>query len=259
MEFPIGVEIKKRIARFYRYLPNTYTLEDVPGGKMYLNRAESRMMFERTLGVYEFWKTELFKEILKPEMLVVDVGVNKGYFSLLSAKLVGEKGRVLSFEPDPTNCEWIKRSIVENGYKNIKLFPMGLSDANGEFDFYVGKKSGQGSLLFNEKDAASSTPIKVKTVPLDSVMRDENVSKVNLMKIDVQGADLKVIKGSFSTLNNLQYLIMDLDTKILQEQEEIFEIIKAKGFNIYSISKERKQISSPRDMGKIKDIFCSRN
>lgn len=258
MEFPIGVEVKKRIARFYKYLPNSYTLESVPGGKMYLNRAESRMMFERTLGVYEYWKTQLFKEILKPEMVVVDVGVNKGYFSLLSARLVGEKGRVLSFEPDPTNCEWIKKSIAENGYKSIKLFPMGLSDENGEFDFYVGKKSGQGSLLFNEKDAVSSTPIKVKTVPLDSVLKDENVSKVNLMKIDVQGADLKVIKGSLNALNNLQYLIMDVDTKILQEQEEIFEIVKAKGFKIYSVSKERKQIFSPMDMGNIKDIFCTR-
>jgi predicted methyltransferase len=71
-------------------------------------------MRNRALGVYEFWKTMLLFDIVKEGMTIIDAGSNKGYYSLLFAKSMNDKGRILSFEPDIGNCFWFNKSIQAN-------------------------------------------------------------------------------------------------------------------------------------------------
>jgi FkbM family methyltransferase len=100
------------------------------------------MMRARALGCCEFKKMNLVRNWLKPGATFVDVGSNKGDFTLLAAKVAGSDGKVLSFEPEPNNCYWIRKSIEANGYENIKLHDVALSAANGTASLYLGAKSG---------------------------------------------------------------------------------------------------------------------
>src|SRR5262245_25241322 len=94
----------------------------VEGGTIYLDIGESKMMRARALGRYESKKMSLVRNWLEPGATFIDVGSNKGDFTLLAAKVVGSDGRVLSFEPEPNNCYWIRKSIEANRYENIRLY-----------------------------------------------------------------------------------------------------------------------------------------
>jgi len=262
-EYPIKIAFKKLLAKFLSkmsfLIPNRYFLINYYGGKIYLNLRESQMMIERALGVYEYWKTHLVMDLVKPGMVVVDVGVNKGYFSLLFAKLMEDKGKVLSFEPDPDNCFWIKKSINANKYNSIKLYQIALSDKNGEATFYPGKKSGLGSLFLSNSAAPDKKPFKVKTRKLDDILKEGGIEDIDIIKIDVEGSDLLVLKGAENTLKKSKNvkLIMDIDVGSKNERQQVFKFLISCGFKIYSIGKELKRIEKIDEL-KSKDIYATK-
>ena len=104
------------------------------------------------MGRYEPEKTRAVQALLKLGETFVDVGGNKGDFALLAAKITGENGKVVCIEPEPTNLRWIRRSIDLNGYKNIQLCNLGLSDHDGESLLHLGTKSGFHTLMSGAPD-----------------------------------------------------------------------------------------------------------
>lgn len=187
-EYPFGVACRLRLShllhsRITCVIPDRYLLVPYVGGKIYLNLKESSMMMDRAFGVYEYWKTYIFRNMVKPGMTIVDVGVNKGYYSLLAAKLLNGSGAVLSFEPDPENCYWIRSSISANRYTIIRLFQIALSDTNGTADFYLGKKSGWGSFCYSPSASISEIEkIRVETRKLDDVLLNEGIDAIDVIK-----------------------------------------------------------------------------
>jgi len=222
-------------------LPNKHFPIRYSGGIIYLNLKESGRMRQRALGLYEEWKTRLFSEIVKEGMIIIDAGANKGYFSFLSARLMNDKGRVLSFEPYPENCFWIKKSIKANNYNCIKLYQCALSDKEGFATFYPGKKSGHGSLIFLPGTAEpEKKPLKVKTRKLDNILKEEGIDDVDIVKIDVEAADLLVLRGAENFLKKSKKvkLVMDVDVQDSKEKKELFELLHSCGLQIYKIDRK---------------------
>ena len=260
VDYPLIIGVKARLSRYLwklcAFLPDRHFLINYCGGKIYLNLRESPMMMDRALGVYEYWKTRLLLDTVREGMTIVDAGVNKGYFSLLFARLMGDRGRVLSFEPDPANCLWFRRSIEANGYRCIKLYQCALSDGEGEATFYPGKKSGWGSLFFSPRKAApDKRPITVRTRRLDDILREEGIDDIDLIKIDVEGADLLVLRGAEDILRKSEKvkLVMDVDVRG-EEAERVFDFLTSCGFRIYKIGPELKAIKGMKEVDK--DIYA---
>jgi len=192
-----------------------------------LNLRESPMMRERALGVYEYRKRMLFERLVKPGMTVLDIGANKGYFSFISCKLMKGEGRVLSFEPDFENCGWIEKSIAANNYKNIKLFPIALFDKNARLTLFRGQKSGHHSLVENK--GLGSTIIEARR--LDNVLFQESIEKTDLIKIDVEGAEIQVLQGAENTLKNQSpKLIIDLHNI---DKGKLFDLLDSAGYKVF--------------------------
>ena len=251
------------LSRLHFLLPDRYFLITYYGGKIYLNLRESPMMMGRALGIYEYFKTRLISETVKEGMTIVDVGVNKGYYSLLGAKLMNDKGRVLSFEPDQDNCLWIRRSIEANRYRSIKLYRLALSDREGQALFYPGKRSGWGSLFFSPGTTAEQEkPLTVKTRRLDEILEEVGIDSVDIIKIDVEGAELLVLRGAENIIKKSKNvkLFIDIDTKSsLKEKKELFEFLSNCGFVIYGIDKKPKPIKNVKELNGIyKDIYAAR-
>ena len=224
---------------FSCFIPDKYFLVKFRGGEIYLNLKESPMMIRRALGVYEPWKFKLFCDLVRKNMTIIDVGANKGCFSLLATKLMGDYGRVLSFEPEPINCEWITRSIDANNYKGITLFQMALSDSDGKADLYIGEKSGFHSLLppLDKPEPEKMTVIQKR---LDTVLQENKISEVDLIKIDVEGSELQVLKGATETIkqNKNLKIIMDLHPQKGVDIYEICNFLLEHGYKLYNIDKE---------------------
>ena len=207
--------------------------------KIYLNLKESPMMLRRFLGRYEPQKTRFVLAEIEPGMTVVDVGVNKGYYTLMAASLLKGNGRVLSFEPSPDNCEWIRRSIDANGFENIKLFEIALSDAEGEMKLHLGTTSGSHSIT-DTNFARSGDSVMVKTNTLDNILAEEGIDGVDVMKVDVEGAEALVIKGASALLRRASRLkvAVDIHPQYGVNPESIVEAFEELGFEVLTIAGE---------------------
>lgn len=146
--------------------------------------------------------------LCKPGDIVFDIGANVGSHSLPIAKSVGSTGKVYAFEPVPWALNKLNRNISLNAFNNIKVEPIALSDApddNAEFSLRASFKTtsqipvnADGSLNDNWWNACEKVKVKVETI--DNFVKTNNIKKVNLIKLDVDGFEAKVIKGATKVL-----------------------------------------------------------
>jgi FkbM family methyltransferase len=198
-----------------RVAPNRYEIYSVVGGRIFLNLHESAAMVQRAMHSYEPAKHALIRRRLRPGMTFVDVGANKGDFTLLAARLVGNSGRVISIEPEPDNRSVLQRSIALNGYSNITVMPLALSDRDGTANLQIGSTSGSHTLS-PEFDGLRSLSVPTRT--LDAVVAEQRLASVDMLKIDVQGLELPVLRGAAETLRANPQIIVLLDLPKQQEK-----------------------------------------
>jgi len=126
--------------------------------------------------------------IVKEGDTVIDIGANIGYFTVLLAKLVGNKGRVFAFEPDPRNAKLLQRTIERNGWSNVFLEQKAVSSKAGKITLYQTHSWAGNSLTPCE--AVSS--VEVEVVSIDGVLHEFNVS---FIKMDMDGSEPLAIIG----------------------------------------------------------------
>jgi FkbM family methyltransferase len=139
------------------------------------------------LGTYEREQTRLFRQLVRPGDAVLDVGAAAGYYTLLASRLVGKKGRVLAFEPDPQNAFYLQWHLRLNRARNVKPHTMAVANDNGHARFGGGTGTGTASLCGDGE-------IVVTVGRLDDVLAGLP-HRINHIKIDVEGAELEVLEG----------------------------------------------------------------
>lgn len=147
----------------------------------------------------------LLKQELQEGDLFVDVGANEGMITLLGSSLVGDAGKVVSFEPNPVPREILQRSLQRNGITNVELHAAGLGDEDGELQLFVPHvNTGEGS--FTAPESASEGQFSVCPVRIgDSVLQGR---RPKLIKIDVEGFEAHVLRGMRETLERARPIIV---------------------------------------------------
>lgn len=141
------------------------------------------------LGISEKEKRGLVQKLVQPGQVFYDLGANVGYYSLIASTLVGEKGRVLAFEPSPRNLNFLHQHLTLNHIRNVEIFPLAVSDKKG-----VAKFDDEADPVARRLDAQGK--ISVETVCLDDFIRENHAPLPHAMKIDVEGAELAVLHGA---------------------------------------------------------------
>ncbi len=189
--------------------PSGHRRYHAPYGHIYLDVTESEMMLWRAFGRFERSKQAALKHLLNPGDVFVDVGANKGDFSLLASGLVGKEGKVIAVEPEPENCKWIQQSLESNGCRNVRLVQAALSDRDGTATLHLGKKSGWHSLATDAR--SSGDRLNVKTITMDTLLAEHTDGRADVIKIDVEGAEAQVINGAMATLSRgINALLLDV-------------------------------------------------
>ena len=227
--------VKHHWALLY-FFPDKHRPYKCIGGRVYLNIKESPAMLARALGIREESKTKAISTLLRPAAVFIDIGSNKGEFSIQAASIVGHSGKVFAFEPEPNNCCWIRKTIRLNKYENITLFELALSDKNGQAELYLGEKSGWHSLLPGAVNRDRGV-LNVATRTLDSIMAENGQKKVEMIKIDVEGAELQVLKGASETLSNNEdiILLIDIHRGLGIDPREVCHILSKFGFSFFEM------------------------
>ncbi len=194
------------------------------------------MMLARALHLYEVSKMAAVRRFLTEGQTFIDVGGNKGDFALLAALITGKTGKVLCFEPEPINCHWIRQSAKLNGYENIDLHELALSDRDGVAKLHLGRQSGSHTLL-DDQPGRDAGVITIRTATLDTILETLSITKVDVMKIDVEGAELRVLEGARRTLtdNPRIVLLLDIHPFLGVAPERVCDFLTEMGFSMYSM------------------------
>jgi len=182
----------------FRLLWSKESVMEVEGSKMYVNPNQLPRSYIRTFQFYVMsrgWEgltTEMFKKVVKEGDTVVDLGANLGYYTLLAARLVGKKGKVYAFEPEPTNYALLLKNIELNGYNNIVPMQEVVSNISGTVNFFLDEKDTGAHTMYRPEPKAKS--IEVPSVTLDEFFRDQE-PRINVIKMDIEGAEIAAVQG----------------------------------------------------------------
>lgn len=189
-------------------------------------------------GVYEYPIQKLLKKLLKSGTVFYDVGANVGFFTLLAARLVGQKGEVFAFEPYGPVTEILRENIGINSLNNVTVVPKGVGSNTGVLEF-IPQGSTMGHFALNAgslpKQFNSDSPsIPVPVVSLDDFVQD--IPAPDVIKIDVEGAELDVLRGAERLLSsgNKPVVIVELQTSEIANAARV--IFEKHGYAFYNIN-----------------------
>jgi len=166
--------------------------------------------------------------------VVVDAGAHVGVFTRKFSEAVGSTGKVLAFEPDFRLVGLLTQN--SDDLKNVDIYPYGLWDEEDYRALHIpGKYWGSSSFTHFHSDDTQWNPVRVLT--LDQIIDEQNIGKVNFVKMDVEGSEIRILKGMKKTLRNVDALAIASyhymeDSITERTQKHVAKFLRDEGFNI---------------------------
>jgi FkbM family methyltransferase len=208
-----------------------------------LNDRPQRQIF---FGLYEPEDIALLRQLLKPGEAFFDVGCNVGLYALIAAGLVGPQGQIHGFEPVPANVTTILRNLELNGLcDRVYVNPVAVGETCGAIELFLpatATESGWASLV---RTAGRPYSVTVPMISLDSYIVQHNIVQVDLIKIDVEGAELRVFQGMRALLSSLRppIIYFEINPFFLQRQQiaaaTLKEFVVSFGYRLYAYEQQR--------------------
>ncbi len=219
--------------------------------------APGRRLFETFYGIYkrrlEAGAIDGLGRFVKPGTVVIDVGANIGFFTKIFCGWVSDGWRVIAIEPESKNAEWLRESISVSGM---------AGKAEG-IEAAADQKSGTGLLETNPAHPGDhrigDKGIPVTALTIDDVMAERGWPRVSLMKIDVQGAEERVIAGADTTIDKFQpALFIEIDRDILRgegkDAETLLTRLSGRGYGIHRL--EARGLSAALSIDRAAEIIA---
>jgi FkbM family methyltransferase len=148
-------------------------------------------------GNFENAERRFVERFLRPGMIVLDIGAHHGFYSLLASRKVGASGMVLSFEPSPRERRRLKQHLWLNRCRNVTVESCALGETSSAAELYLvhGIQTGCNSLRPPQGTEATTT-FRIQVSRLDDVLARRGMKQVDFVKMDVEGAELTVLKGA---------------------------------------------------------------
>jgi len=196
-------------------------------------------------GRYEPNEFCLLRSLLSPGMTFLDVGANLGLYSLFAAKRVGEKGRVVAIEPSTREFQRLTMNLGANGLSTkVRALRVGVSNVRAEADLFIATSENPGHNSLG--GLAYGTPLqgkeRVQLEPLDDIVRREGLTRVDFMKIDIEGAELFALRGAADTLVRFRpTILLELNERTLRAQgcgpADVWEFLIERGYLLYGFDR----------------------
>jgi FkbM family methyltransferase len=224
------------------------------GNKVYLSKND----YSLNLLDDENSEIDLFKKNIKLEDKVIDVGANIGWYTLIFGKIVGNKGKVYSFEPGHDNYTILKKNIVINKFNNIISENVAVSNINGNLKLEL-------SEVGNHK--VGKDGITIKCIKLDDYFNNE---KIDFVKIDAEGHEFNILSGMQKILSNNDKIKLKIEFyyKLIKESgnepSNLLDLLIKNKFSLFDLRDKNKKVTKDEFLKKYSqnigatDIFCIR-
>jgi len=177
-------------------VPDRSFFAHVPGGRVRLRSREVVGFLRLFQGSFEQAEMETLTEAARPGTVAVDAGAHVGLFTIPLARAVGTKGAVWAIEPLPENVRRLDANVRANRLSNVTIFSSAASDADGRVAFEIAGDSAYGSTREVVSAWRTAKVLQVSTLCLDTEWKARGMPCVSVMKIDVEGAELQVLRGA---------------------------------------------------------------
>lgn len=260
---------KSVLRRIFKGMRTSVTIPDFDGSltmSLHLGDHMQRRIF--WMGFYSDRVVSILDEILSPGMVVLDAGANIGEVSLFAGKRVGSNGRVLAFEPIERIAKQLEEHIAKNSMSQVTVVKKALGENNAkEVPIYAScgqpideEHCGLGSLFGTSENGPPVQLIEVVT--LDSWLAHHPLHRLDLVKVDIEGAELAFLRGAEGSLRRFKpLLIMEIQAFSAQraglDPREIFDYLGELGYRTHCIGP--KGTLSPIDatsMTPFQDVLC---
>ncbi len=249
----INQAAQRRLVKRSGNVPNPLTFRD---HRFYHNGRASWTVFGMFLGTYEKETFELLSRLLEPGMTFVDLGAHIGCYTVIAASLVGRTGRVYAFEPHPENAELLRRNVLLNDYGDrVKVVRKAVADFSGEAVLVIDVEDSGSHRMAREQNNRLGASLVVEVTTLDDFFAREGWPKVDVIKMDIEGAEIAALQGmsELSRRNSDLKLIVEFGPRQLTAAggvpKAFFSALEAGGFtSFFLIDRELVPISAPQEI-----------
>jgi FkbM family methyltransferase len=187
--------------------------------------------------------------VIKKGDVVLDLGANIGYWTCLLAELVGDKGHVYAFEPEPNNFQLLKKNVEINNYKNVTLEQKAVSNKTGKTRLFISNVTTDHRIY---DWSGHQDSIEIDVVRLDDYFKGKEIT-INYIKSNLQGADFAAVQGMLSLIRRVKDLKMIVEyhpntmLEFGSNPKEFIEFLINEGFKLHDVgSNEIKSIEPNR-------------
>ncbi len=235
-----------------RLLPSSSTesVAELPGGLRLVLPPGFPAALSYRERTYEPALTAWFLRTARTGWTIVDGGANIGYYSLLSSRQVGARGRVFAFEPDPVNLDFLRRNLDSNRCDNVRAVGCALSSETGRVAFARDRFRAEGHIDRAKRDPAA---LSVDAVRLDDFLRAEGVDRVDLVKLDTEGGEVEALKGMETVARTSPELrvVLECNPRALRRGghsvEDLFDVARSLGLaRVRSVEHPSRELSLAR-------------
>jgi FkbM family methyltransferase len=216
---------------------------EIDGNKIFLDKKDALGLSIHK--IHEPLVTDFIKKEVKDNFIVVDIGAHIGYYTLMFAKLVGENGKVFSFEPDPENFYLLKKNVEVNNYKNVVIEQKAVSDYVGKTKLFISRESsGQNTIYQIDK---KQNFVEVNVVSLDEYFKNFN-RNIHLIKMDIEGAEYSCLVGARNIIKKNERLKIITEFRPISlksfgvEPEAFLKLLTELGFSLFEFCEDKQSI-----------------
>jgi FkbM family methyltransferase len=185
--------------------------------------------------------------------VVVDIGAHIGRYTITSAKQVGNMGKVVAIEADPENFEILKRNIALNNLTNVLPLNYAVFSTKTKIKLYEQSASAKYNSVMLTRAARTKNYVEVNADTLDVILKQNGINQVNWIKIDVEGAEFEVLKGSTEMLSG-ENVSLFVEIHNINEPRHYHNVIDFLKHRNYEMTFEQRY-----DSGESHVIFRKKN
>jgi len=226
--------------KIWRLLRSPFEVEWLDGLRLTLYPGNEICRSIFVTGRYEPNEFCVLSSILKPGMTFIDAGANMGLYTLFAARRLTEKGRVIAIEPSIREMAYLRDNVERNALKRVALLPVALSDHAADVELLVApvRHAGHNTLgAFGYR-----TPLdhreRIPAVRLDDLAEAQKLRRVDVIKMDIEGAELAALRGASETLGKHRpALLLELSDRALNHQNassaQVLSLLAEHGYHVY--------------------------
>lgn len=219
---------------------------------------ETKLFWKGVEAKYEKMSYDLWMNLSKKSSVILDVGANTGIYSLIS-KTVNPKAEVFAFEPMPDVYQQLETNEKLNNY-GIHCLELAASNENGTADIYTNPEEKlYTSTLNSENTVENSIKTTIKTITLKTWIKENNISNIDLMKVDVESFEPQVMEGMGEFLKQMRPTML---MEILSNEVglEVEKHLEGCDYIYFNLDEETKPIQVPhlKAEGYLNHLICSK-